>query len=174
MKFDEHFRSFRRVPIAKFHHIVKPSLQSVLPISCSVAILDLLHSCRDVGKMSAVQIQIQSVSHRSDFSVEDSLQDVSMTMRLIFVAMAHEGNCLAPAKVLQEPERKLLTLVLNVWITLIDRASFEELFFVASLELRPTDLLGASKREKLLAWAKVSHPDMVSVLRQPTSANSCR
>lgn len=85
-----------------------------------------------------------------------------MTFFLILITVAHDGDGIPFGEGLEKTQGKLLTVIFNSPIALVDCPALKELFTIPSTEFCPSNTFIASLFEKLLARPETSHPDIVS------------
>lgn len=77
-----------------------------------------------------------------------------MTMRDILVAMAHQSHVSTPPQLLQKPQRKLLPMILNELIRLIEvNAAIEQLTPIPPSKVCPSNPAGLKRLQQGLAGA---------------------
>jgi len=62
---------------------------------------------------------------RSDFSLQDPLQDMAVAMGLFLVAMAHHGHPSTLGKFLEKSEGEFLSVILDRVVAVVDVAAFK-------------------------------------------------
>ena len=97
-----------------------------------------------------------------------------MTMRFLFRAMTEERHRPAAREMLQKSKGELLPVVLDILVAQVDRTAFAQLQQVAAAILRPTVLPGKKCVAQFFARSEIRHPDVVTILRQTTSARAAR
>ena len=94
-----------------------------------------------------------------------------MTVPLILVTVAHQGDVLSASKALQEPKREFLAVILDAVIAFVDGARLPELLPIAAAEFDPAC---CASREQLFAWRKVRHPNVIAIGGQISSPKARR
>jgi len=81
----------------------------------------------------------------SDFPFQDFSQNVTMALRFILSAMAHQGNWAPLAQFLEKAQRKLLPVIFDRAVFLVKSAALKQFFAVTTAEFAPLD----SARQKI-------------------------
>ena len=96
-----------------------------------------------------------------DFSLQNPLEDKAVALRCIFGAMTEESNITLFAEFLEQAQGKLLPVVLDQVISLVDAAAFLQLLAVAAAEFRPGDFAGLIIGTQALTRTEICHPDII-------------
>src|SRR5262245_11282260 len=99
---------------------------------------------------------------------------MTVTVLLIFGAVAHQGDVILAREVLDQSQRELLAVVLDRPAARVDRAVHEQLSEVLARELRPRLPSREHGSEELLARRERRHPDVVAAGAHPAAAESRR
>src|ERR1041384_2156149 len=110
----------------------------------------------------------------SDLSFQDRLQDMPVAMGFVFVAMAQQSHRLALGQLLEKSQGKLLPVVLDRPISLVNRSAFEQFLAVPAAELAPTHPARKHLVQRLLARSEVRHPHVVSGCGHPATTKPGR
>jgi hypothetical protein len=100
-------------------------------------------------------------------SVEERFQQVPVTMRLVFGAMAQQRHRLILGKMLQEPQSEFLAVIFDYLVAEIDRPVFAQFLAISAAEFGPRDFPRQKVVPQLLARPEIGHSNIVSVFRQP-------
>lgn len=95
-----------------------------------------------------------------------------MAMPLFFRAMTKQGDGLLLGQVLEQPQCKLLTVILDSFVTGIDTARLEQLLCITAAVFRPRNPASEDGIPQLFARTQVRHPDIEPIRRQTPSAPS--
>ena len=87
-KLHQHLGSILGVAVPKLDHVVVPAFQSRFPVGRSITVLNLFRFSDDIREGIPVEIEVQNAFHRSDFAIQNVLQDVTMTVRFVFCTVA--------------------------------------------------------------------------------------
>jgi len=96
-----------------------------------------------------------------------------MAVRFILGAVAEQSDGLPLGEVLKQAKGKFLPVVFDHVIPRVDRAVFKKLGLIAAAKGFPADFAGLNLAQELLAWSKIGHPDIITVLWQ-TAAPQAR
>jgi hypothetical protein len=97
-----------------------------------------------------------------------------VALLLIFITMAHQSHIPGPAELLQETQRKLLAVVLDEAIVLIDPSNLPKLLSIPTAELAPGNEALMGVFQQGFARRKIWHPNVIVVHRQIPSTKACR
>ena len=92
-----------------------------------------------------------------------------MAMHFVFCTVTEESDRPALREMLQQPQSKLLAVILNALVSFVDRTRLAQLFQVTTAIFRPSDLSGKNRVAQLFARPEIRHPDIVSILRHTAS-----
>jgi hypothetical protein len=87
---------------------------------------------------------------------------MTMTFFLILITVAHDGDGIPFGEGLEKTQGKLLTVIFNSPITLVDRSALKKFFAIPFTKFLPTDTVLAKLFTKFIAWSQTCHPDIVS------------
>ena len=107
-----------------------------------------------------------------DLSLEDLLQEVPVAMRFIFRAVTQESHRSLTGQVLEQAERELLPVVLDLLVAVIDSAVFAQLPQVEPAEFRPRDFSGENGLPQLFTRPEICHPDIVAIARHAAATTA--
>src|SRR6266516_4401268 len=93
-----------------------------------------------------------------------------MAMPLVFRAVAHECHAANPREPFDEPERELLTVILDRAVPRINGAVHEQLAAVLPDKLRPGDAARLAVPQEALTRSERRHPHVVPARRHPAPA----
>jgi len=97
----------------------------------------------------------------SDFPGQNPFKDVTVAMRFILAAMAHQGYGLVFRQLLKPAQGKFLSMVLDGLVAAINGAAFVQFLPVAPPELKPSNLAGLGGPEECFAGSEICHPDVI-------------
>src|SRR4051794_18144254 len=96
-----------------------------------------------------------------------------MAVRFIFRAMTKQSDGCAHGERLQEPKGKLLAMVFDRAIAVIDWPGLHQFFLIATFEFGPTDSARLNLAQQRFARSKARDPRIIPVFRQAAPAESC-
>jgi hypothetical protein len=102
------------------------------------------------------------------------LEQMSVTLCLIFSAVAHERYMTRTGQRLEQAQCELLTMVLDAATARIDRPIQEELRPVATREPGPRYSAGQVRLEQSLAGPQRRHPDVIACGRHTAATETSR
>ena len=76
------------------------------------------------------------------FLLEKRFQQMPMTMRLVFGAMAEQRHGLIFDQTLKEPQREFLSVILDALVAAINRPAFPQFAAITAAELGPGNFAG--------------------------------
>lgn len=97
-----------------------------------------------------------------------------MAVPLILGAMTKQRNGSRPGQVLEKPQGKLLTVILDALVPAIDRTRLAQLIYITAAVFRPRYPARQDGVSQLLARAEVCHPDIETIPGQAASPPACR
>ena len=100
-------------------------------------------------------------TERSNFPHQNLSQNVTVTVQLILVAMAHHGYRAPRGEFLEQAQRELLAVILDRRVAGVNRPTLEKLFPVFSAELTPPDFSALGVPQKFFARPEIGHPDVI-------------
>jgi len=95
-----------------------------------------------------------------------------MAARFVLSAVAEQRHVAPAPKGLEEPQRELLTVVLDPLVASVDTARLLKFSAIATGELAPQYLTGPEVLQKALARAEVSDPRVTTRLSQAAPMES--
>ncbi len=97
-----------------------------------------------------------------------------MAVLFVLIAMTHQGDVAAMAKLLQQAKRKFLAMILDAFVCPIKvAAAVKEFAAIAASEFQPSDIANPKRLEQLLAGSETCHPFVIPRFQHPTAAVTC-
>src|SRR5271166_716521 len=100
------------------------------------------------------------------FLVSTFLSNCRWHLLLVLIAVAHQGHVLRPAKPLRQTQRKLLAMVFNDAIALVDLSDLPKLLSITATELTPANETFLGAFQQSFARRKVWHPNVIPIERE--------
>lgn len=95
-----------------------------------------------------------------------------MAMRLIFIAVAHDGDGMALREGLKKSKGEFLSVVFDRAVEAVDGAAFKQLSPVSLGEFSPRQSTRLERPEQGFARTEVGHPDVIARFAQATASDA--